>query len=196
MPGVRRLVEYKEKMISMFLQTKLYRLILSLCLLISFFASSVYSQEYQRQDDLPSLPPHVKEHLINRLNTFVTYYRNKQFDMVYEMLSREYREGMTNIDGTHPNKQEWIKGQEEWSENVGNRGIVEFRLERAFLIVDSWEDGLELEGCVQFDNSNDRYKYETHAIYEGGEWYFWDIVQYVSCVKCKPERCGESANSQ
>ncbi|HEV2798895.1 MAG TPA: hypothetical protein VGW12_00260 [Pyrinomonadaceae bacterium] len=96
--------------------------------------------------------------------------------------------------GLHPSKEEWIKGQEGWRENVDNRGIMEFKLERAFLIVDSWEDGLVLEGGVQFDNSSDRYKYETQTLYEDGEWYLWDIVQYVSCVKCKPERCGDSVS--
>ncbi len=176
-------------------QTKRHHLILSFCLLISFL-SSAYSQEYQRQDDLPPIPPYIKERLTNRLDTFVAYYRNRQFDMVYEMLSPAYREGMANADGTHPSKEDWVKGQEEWRGNIGNRRILDFRLERAFLVANSWEEGLEIEGCVQFEKPNKRYKYETRAFYEDGEWYFWDIVQSVSCVTCEPKHCGENVNSR
>ena len=183
-------------MISVFPQTKLYRLILSLCLLISFLASSAFSQEDQSQDALPSIPLYYKEHLIYRLDSFVFYYRNRQFDMVYEMLSPAYREGMGNADGTHPSKEEWVKGQEEWRENVGNRGILDFKLVKAVLIEDSWRKGLVLQGCVQFEKSNERYKYETHAFYEDDEWYFWDVVKGYSCVKCELEPCGDLQNPQ
>jgi hypothetical protein len=131
-------------------------------LLTCFLTSSNYAQKNKlKKDVFADVPENIRARLSERLNLFIQYQYNKQWDKVYDMLSEQSK---PSIQGGQT-KDSFIK--------THSRGdLVKFSPKSISLMWGTKDDGTwMIEGCGEYDTlgPNEKLKSAIEATRQSGD---------------------------
>lgn len=166
-------------------------------LFLSFLFPAIIQGQAKQDESFATLPVEIKQRLFARLNSYVEYRRNLQWDKVYDLYWKRYVSAANGLKGI--SKEKYVERYHRAHRSGGDNNLVRFTPLNVRVVSLPKEEWLVVivEGCGEYRKYGAKkqfgrdvnWKSSVTMFYENGEWFLQDIEIGPRCLGCPPEKC-------